>query len=121
MTGNQRLRAGVLALAIVIGIATIVGSLLLGGSPLTVIGAALAVASLALSRARLAGEIGGAWGSLSIERPGLGRRHAWLFASLTVGLLIQPIAFVTLRSDLGVERDVALYVAIADGGLSRGR
>lgn len=59
MTGNQRLRAGVLALAIVIGIATIVGSLLLGASPLTVIGAALAVASLALSRARLAGEIGG--------------------------------------------------------------
>lgn len=120
MTGNQRLRAGVMALAIVVGTATVVGGLLLGGSPLTVIGAALAVASLALAGARLAGEIGGARGSRPIERPGLGRRHAWLFASLGVGLLIQPIAFVTLRSGLGVERDVALYVAIAVGGLVAG-
>ncbi len=79
MTGNQRLRAGVMALAIVVGTATVVGGLLLGGSPLTVIGAALAVASLALAGARLAGEIGGRAGQPAHRAAG-----AWQAARLAV-------------------------------------
>ena len=58
MTGNQHSRAGVLAFAVGVGAATIVGGLLRGRSPPIIIGAALAVASPALSGAPGRG----AWG-----------------------------------------------------------
>jgi drug/metabolite transporter (DMT)-like permease len=100
-TRNQRLGLIFLLLVAVVGVVTIVGSILVGTTPLIPISAALSVYALIAAIRRL-----------STQSPAVGQRHIWLFASLAIGLFLAPVLFFALRQIFALGQESALLIAL---------
>jgi hypothetical protein len=113
MMTNHRRKIGLIVFLLIVSIPTLLYNLLIGGSILTTISLACTIIVCASLALQLRVEKNNGEANPPAGGPTFGKRHAWLYASLLVGLALVPLVYLSLHLGLAIDPTIARIASIA--------